>query len=93
MDGVRVRDKLSPRDGLKVSYFCFTNYLEMKNSGFPVCHQNALLHPAVTSIYIWLPRALFEIPVCHRNRFLRLERLFKKFNYRFDGLLYLVLVG
>lgn len=64
MDGVRVRDKLNPRDGLKVSYFCVTNYLEIKNCGFPVCHQNALLHPAVTSMYLWWPRAPFEIPVC-----------------------------
>lgn len=53
MDGVRVRDKMNPRDGLEVRDFSFTNYLEMKNSGFSVCHQNALFYLIVTFIYIW----------------------------------------
>ena len=34
MDGVRVRDKMNPRDGLKVRDFCFTNYLEMKKQWY-----------------------------------------------------------
>ena len=36
MDGVKVRHKMNLRDGSKVRDFCFTNYLKMKNNGFPV---------------------------------------------------------
>lgn len=36
VDEVTVRDKMNPRNGLKVRDFCFTDYLKMKNEHFPV---------------------------------------------------------